>query len=76
MTRCVGVSGWDGDPVHEGAQSWTLFDCIFTDGEGGSGDNDRVDIDPGFALLNCENVELSGCSFPDEDTLCRVVMRD
>lgn len=70
-----GVIGTDNDPSFVG-HYWTSYDCRFTDGESGSGDNELIDIDPGFALLNCENIVASDCTFSDTTTICRVVMRD
>ena len=55
---------------------WKFYDCIFTDAESGSGDNTVFDLEPGFALLNCENVGPLGCTYSDADTVCRLVMRD
>jgi hypothetical protein len=69
----MGLAGVDGD--NDYTPTFLFYDCIFTDGESGVEGNQLIDDGPGFGLLNCGGPSNS-CAFADEDTVCRVVLRD
>ncbi|MCF8462203.1 MAG: hypothetical protein K9G46_15885 [Flavobacteriales bacterium] len=54
-----------------GANEWTPWDCFFTDAETTGAGNARSDNAVGFGLLN-----VSGGSYSDATTTCRIVIRD
>jgi hypothetical protein len=65
----VDLDGVDGDG---GSQEWSAWDCFLTDAETWTGrTNERADAAVGWSLLN-----VSGGSYSDATTSCRVIFED
>ncbi len=63
------VDGYDNSG---GVNEVAAWDCYFGDAETATGtNNERVDAQAGFGLLNCR-----GCTYSDATTSCRMVFRD